>query len=100
VSDGAPEYNLVLPFVAVTSKGGPYDDHAYVAGYEMGLLDARLAEVRPTLLETTIHTANAEQADLIAMSHGYVCTVVQSEESPEWSFATFTPTPAEETGRG
>lgn len=40
------EYDLVMPFVTVTSAGGPHDDDAYVAGFEMGALDACLRRLR------------------------------------------------------
>lgn len=73
-----PEYGLVMPFVAVRSKGGPWDDEAYCAGYEMGRLDATLERdlhVEPM----TILADNREQADLIAMRHGYVAEVSLSD---------------------
>jgi hypothetical protein len=64
-------YDLVMPFLPVRSKGGPHDDDAYVAGYEMGLLDAQLS--RSTFDQgRAIHGENREQADLIAMRHGYL----------------------------
>lgn len=94
MSGEEPRYSMVMPFLAVTSKGGPYDDEAYVAGYEMGLLDARLAEARPDLLETTIHTTNVAQADLIAMQHGYQCTAQPSVDLPEWTHVTLRPAAA------
>lgn len=67
---------LVMPFVAVATKGGPYDDEAYAAGYEMGRLDVTLerlagANADPILI-TTIQADNREQADLIAMRHGFI----------------------------
>lgn len=67
------EYGLVMPFVTVASKGGPYDDEAYVAGYEMGILDHVLCHLPPSATHrVTIHEANRAQADLIAMRHGFV----------------------------
>lgn len=84
------EYGLVMPFVAVTSKGGIYDDDAYTAGWEMGQLYTRLERRGDAVLRVTIHSANAEQADLVAMRHGYRCDVERSEECPDWTFATFT----------
>lgn len=82
------EYGLVMPFVAVASKGGPYGDDAYTAGYEMGILDATLA-AKPREHQVTIHTTNKQQADLIAMRRGYRCSAVAAFEFPEWTFATF-----------
>lgn len=65
-------YELIMPFLPVQSKGGPYDDAAYVAGYEMGKLDGDLAQAGAhEPLTITVHRDNQEQADLIAMRHGY-----------------------------
>lgn len=89
-----PGYELVMPFVVVTSKGGPYDDDAYVAGYEMGLLDAQL-KAGPDRHTVTVRTDNAAQADLLAMRYGYTCQAEPSEEWPEWTYATFTRTTQE-----
>lgn len=82
------DYDMVMPFLPVTSKGGPYPDDAYVAGYEMGGLDSHLAH-QPSFHAATIRTANVEQADLIAMRHGYVRTTEPSEEWPEWTSCYF-----------
>lgn len=87
-------YGLVMPFLPVASRGGPYDDGAYTAGYEMGTLDAALA-AHPTAHRTTIHSANATQADLIAMHHGYRCHL-EPTDYPDWTYATFTPASTEE----
>jgi hypothetical protein len=62
---------LVMPFVTVFSRGGPHDDASYVAGWEMGGLNAELEHARVISLERLIHTENAAQADLIAMRYGY-----------------------------
>jgi hypothetical protein len=81
-------YDLVMPFVTVASKGGPHDDTAYVAGYEMGLLDAVLEHTSDLIVERTIHASNAPQADLLAMKHGYRCDLLPHDD--QWTFATFT----------
>lgn len=83
-------YDLVMPFLPVVSKGGPYDDDAFVAGYEMGQLNAVLESRSPQSTSVTIKTANAAQADLIAMRHRYRCETTVSDEWPEWTFAIFT----------
>jgi hypothetical protein len=79
-------YEIVMPFVTVTSKGGPHDDDAYTAGWEMGALDALLQHSHPPMHEQVIHAVNAEQADLIGMKHGYSVKVVVTEGDPEWSW--------------
>ena len=64
--DNNSEYELEMPFVCVRSRGGPFDDESFVAGYQMGLLDAELAG---SVFDQgrAISVANREQADLIAM---------------------------------
>jgi hypothetical protein len=73
------EYGLVMPFVVVTSVGGPYDDDAYVAGYEAGMADAQLAH-GPRVVDLVVRSDNAPQIDLIGMRHGYTVhtTIVDS----------------------
>lgn len=87
--DDRSEYSLVMPFVAVASKGGPFDDDAYVAGYEMGLLDAQLEGEDAGAAEMNIRSANREQADLLAMRHGFTASFTESPELPEWTWAEF-----------
>lgn len=83
-----PDYDLVMPFVTVASKGGPHEDGAYAAGWEMGALDGLLEHSRPPLVESTIHTSNVPQADLVAMKHGYDATFTEYDD--EWSFLSAT----------
>lgn len=75
-------YEIVMPFLPVQSNGGPHDDDAYVAGYEMGLLDAQLGG---TVYDQgrAIHTENRDQADLIAMRNGFTADFTD-EEIPGW----------------
>lgn len=81
-------YDLVMPFVNVASKGGPYDDSAYCAGWAMGVLDTRLGELKPVSHTETVRTADREQVDLIAMKNGYAVQFGDSELD-EWTFAEF-----------
>ena len=67
-----PEAQLVMPFVAVASHGGPFDDQAYTAGYEMGLLDALLGHPYSFGSQCgTFREENRGQVDLLAMRHGW-----------------------------
>jgi len=78
------EFGLLMPFVTVTSRGGPHDDASYVAGYEMGQLDARLAAAAHHHLgcpEVVMLRCNLPQAELIAMRHGMVATEREMELS-------------------
>ena len=82
-------HDLVMPFVTVASKGGPHEDDSYVAGYEMGLLDARLQSLGEWVESCTftIQSANFDQADLIAMRHGF--SKIDVRFQPEgWSYIT------------
>lgn len=87
------EYSLVMPFILCTSEGGPYDDEAFVAGYECGWLDSHL-ETCKSLLATPdsryVHTNVLRQLDLICMSHSFRLTKGQVDDSGEWTWVTFT----------
>jgi hypothetical protein len=86
------EFEPVMPFITVTSKGGPHDDQSYVAGYEMGQLDSRLAvmalygDVGHT---ATLRTENLPQAELIAMKHGFTCDLEVYAATSEWALVSF-----------
>ena len=85
------EHSLVMPFVVCASKGGPYDDQSFVAGYELGRLDTQLAmwgamEVRHW--DATLRTDSMPQVDLIAMRHGWTARVV-CEPIEGWTDVTF-----------
>lgn len=85
-----PSYQLVMPFVACRSEGGPYDDEAFVAGYRLGILDAKLHARQPTFSEP-IEPLAREQCDLLAMRYGYSFEAEPDEEYPDdWLIATFT----------
>lgn len=87
------EYEMVMPFVTVTSKGGPHDDDSYTAGYAMGVLDAQIlvASTFQAIVTRDVPVSSRPQADLIAMRHGYVTDVKGSDEFPDWVFMTFKP---------
>ncbi|MBF6188012.1 hypothetical protein [Nocardia farcinica] len=96
--DDEPGYNLVMPFVTVTSVGGPHEDGAYVAGYEMGVLDTELkvADALGALpLHRVIHTANRPQADLLAMKHQMVAEF-EDTEVEGWTSMTVDRKPIED----
>lgn len=86
------EYGMVMPFVTVASKGGPHDDQSYVAGYEMGLLDARLEHFSliPHLQNFTwkpdmpLRVENRQQAELVAMKSQFVAIWGDVDDSGEW----------------
>lgn len=83
-ADSSARWGLEIPFLPVASKGGPHDDDAYVAGWEMGQLEARLHYERPAVLEMNIHAENAEQAELLAMNSGYTAKMKHSADGWYW----------------
>lgn len=86
--DEESTYDLVMPFVTVTSKGGPHEDVAYTAGWSMGALDALLEYSGPAIHEDTIYSDSVPQADRIAMKHLYRADFVPGPDG--WSFMTLT----------
>jgi hypothetical protein len=85
-------HDLVMPFVACVSNGGPFDDDAFTAGYQAGLLDKALevlAAAGASELPATVFTPLLPQLDLVAMRHGFQLTAVPAEDTGTWSFVTF-----------
>lgn len=91
--DGDGGFELVLPFVSCASKGGPYDDKAFTAGFQAGRLDQRLAvaaAAQINALSATVYTELLPQVDLIAMNNGYTAKSVPCGPPYEsWSVAEF-----------
>ena len=48
--DRQERWELLIPFVAVVSKGGPYPDEPFVAGVQVGKI---LGELGPRTIEAT-----------------------------------------------
>lgn len=85
------DFSLIMPFVVCASQGGPYDDTAFVAGYECGLVDAELA-AKPGVVTKTVRAASMPQVDLIAMRHGFTVDAEPWEDGPdEWVSVVLTP---------
>ena len=82
------QHGLVMPFVVVASHGGPYDDEAFVAGWECGSLDMALRVLAPTgaVLRRWVKPALIEQLDLIAMKHGRALYLGDIDDSGEWRY--------------
>jgi hypothetical protein len=91
----------VIPFEIVASKGGPHEDLAFVAGFRLGSLNAafsighRCGE--PSVMSVMLRCEELHQADLLAMSHGFVATANIAALTPdnegsdghEWHAVTF-----------
>lgn len=88
--DEEPGYELVVPFIACTSQGGPYQDDAFVAGFALGTIDSELAHGHPVSYDH-VSPALVPQLDLIAMRRGYIVTSEPWPEDPAaWTRVTFT----------
>lgn len=89
MSDDTEEvgYEVVVPFVVVQSEGGPFDDEAYVCGFEAAKIDEALTRGRP-FITTVVHTANMPQFDLMAMRWGY--TLRSERHDDDWTSVWFT----------
>lgn len=84
---------LVMPFVTVTSVGGPHDDGSYVAGWTCGRLDARLGMFAHLGVPSHVEwfaAALVPQVELIAMKNGYTVDLDDEEtEHPGFRRAIF-----------
>lgn len=84
------DFGLIMPFVVCKSQGGPYDDQCFVAGYELGFIDALLTS-KISLLERYLRTDSLPLVDLLAMRHGYSIASKPWDEHPdEWSLVRLT----------
>lgn len=83
------DHVLVMPFVTVASRGGPHEDHAFCAGWQMGGISVLLQLGQMPIYEVTIRTDCVPQADLIAMDRGYTLDTMASDVAG-WTFARFT----------
>jgi len=89
-------YELVMPLVVVTSKGGPFDDNAYAAGWEAGaFMETLRALARAGLpasdikLHMPVRAANVPQLDLIAMDAGWAMQTDPADDG-FWVYVTLT----------
>lgn len=91
--DEGHEMELVLPFVATESHGGPYQDESFVAGYATAQLDLVLqlaAGALVTSLEAMVRVALVPQLDLIGMRWGYTTSAEPILGNPDWCRICFT----------
>ena len=86
------EWGLVMPFIACTSNGGPFDDEAFVAGWQAGRINQELEVATQAVREARfcVNSQLVKQLDLVGMRHGF--PVVEAEvwdEAPDWTYVTF-----------
>ena len=86
---GEDHSGTVMPLVLCRSRGGPYDDEAFMSGWRLGDIGATLARPGISALAESIRPHERLQADLIAMARGYTMTVEPSS-SADWLSVTFT----------
>ena len=68
------EFELVVPFIACASQGSPYDDDAFVAGFQCGAIDKALTVAKQAGAARvcfTVRTTLVGQLELIGMNRGY-----------------------------
>lgn len=92
MSDDQPtNYSLVMPFVVCHSTGGPYEDQAFVAGYQTGQIDAALKAGEKDNRDhglIAVYTELLPQLDLVAMRYGYTMTS-EPTQTEAWSYVSF-----------
>lgn len=86
------EYELAMPFILCRSEGGPYDDAAFVAGSTIGALEAEFSFCR--MLSSVPHSRHMndnylDQADLVAMRHGFSMERGELDEGSGWRWVSF-----------
>lgn len=92
------DFGLIVPFQVVQSKGGQYDDEAFVAGYQTGEIDTKLAMAAavglPEVKLPIVRRALLPQLELHGMRYGYT-TMAATQPIPgvsvtdEWCVVTF-----------
>lgn len=73
---------ISIPFVLTQAQGGEYDTEAFQAGWNLGILDAKLAlAVTADLIASPVVMPLKwkKQADLIAMSHSLVLEILPTD---------------------
>lgn len=83
------EYELLMPFIVCASQGGPYDDEAFAAGFQLGRIysDADAGAVMGVAPGPyTVPSACVAQVDLIAMKHGFtIARATDLDEPAGWT---------------
>lgn len=86
-------YELVMPFTVVISAGGPYEDAAFVAGFQAGVIYADLGQDMPAP-GYWVPSALVTQLDLVAMRWGFKMYSEEWDQGPEWTHVWFRRTSA------
>lgn len=91
-------FELGIPFVLCTSKGGDLDDQSFVYGYLCGMIAAEMS-VAAALRDNSqifgapsaryVQTVVIPQLDLIAMRYGFTLMHEPSDDVDGWSWVGF-----------
>lgn len=106
LSDDSVSYQPIMPFVAVASRGGPYDDESYCAGWEANAFAALIVDLNKANLpgveiglKLPVRSANVAQLDLIAMNAGWLVRVCRTwGPADEWSYIHLTQASGDDGG--
>ena len=79
------------------SRGGPYDDEAFLSGWRLGDIGATLGQPGVVRAGRSIRPRERLQADLLAMARGYTMTVEHGSDA-DWLLVTFTRVPSSTDG--
>lgn len=88
-------WGLLVPFTCVNSRGGPFDDDAFVAGMQVGQADRALQMLAASNADhaswtTVVDARVVDQLELLAMHRGFpVLDVVYPPGSEGWAQVTF-----------
>jgi hypothetical protein len=85
---GEGHSEAAMPLVLCRSRGGPYDDEAFLSGWRLRDIAAKLALPGISAMADSIRPHERLQADLVAMACGYAMTVAPSGDT-EWLSVTF-----------
>lgn len=88
MSDEDQDYSLVMPFVVVTSEGGPYDDESFVAGFQSGRIYERMSQGEAEFTEM-VNPDLFRQCNLIARRYGYTMQTHRTGDDENWREITF-----------
>lgn len=96
MSDDESTYELAVPFICCQSQGGPYDDEAFAAGFDLGQLDRQMLVGGLVAIECQVRGPSFRQLDLLAMHRGWVLTMLTGPnvdpDGEEWVPIELVPT--------
>lgn len=84
--------SLAVPFTACASAGGPYDDKAFVSGFDCGAMHTEMRLLRTIGATPPARWVKApilDQLDLLAMDSGYTIKRGEASEASGWVWVSF-----------